>query len=76
MPLKLGVVDQSPVPHGGTAADALRATLELADDLQAAGASVEIQPLDFDGHQYDLPTWCAVMKRTRGFMAIRGSGAE
>ena len=28
--LKLGIVDQSPVPTGGTGADAVRATLELA----------------------------------------------
>jgi predicted esterase len=50
----------------------VRATLELADDLRGAGARVEVQALDFDGHQYDLPTWCAVMARTRAFMDGRG----
>jgi luciferase family oxidoreductase group 1 len=39
MPLKLGVVDQSPVPNGGTAADALRATLELARAAERLGYS-------------------------------------
>lgn len=46
----------------------VRATLDLAADLRAAGAGVEVQALDFDGHQYDLPTWCAVMGRTRAFL--------
>jgi hypothetical protein len=32
---------------------------------------VEVQGLDFDGHQYDLPTWCAVMGRTRTFLEGR-----
>ncbi len=50
----------------------VRATLELADDLRAAEAAVEVQALDFDGHQYDLPTWCAVMGRTRAFLEGRG----
>ena len=53
----------------------VRATLELADDLRAAGAAVEVQGLDFDGHQYDLPTWCAVMGRTRGFLEARAPRA-
>jgi len=44
------------------------ATLRLAEDLRRAGATVEIQGLDFDGHRYDLPTWCAAMSRTRAFM--------
>lgn len=53
----------------------VRATLELAADLREAGAMVEVAGLDFDGHQYDLPTWCAVMGRTRGFLESRpGSG--
>lgn len=39
MSLKLGVVDQSPVPNGGTAADALRATLELARAAERWGYS-------------------------------------
>ena len=46
----------------------VRATLQLAADLREAGAAVEVQGLDFDGHQYDLPTWCAVMGRTRAFL--------
>jgi len=46
----------------------VRATLALAEDLRRAGAEVEVQSLDFDGHQYDLPTWCAVMGRTRAFL--------
>jgi len=50
----------------------VRATLALADDLRRAGAKVEVQGLDFDGHQYDLSTWCAVMGRTRGFLEARG----
>ena len=49
----------------------VRATLELAEDLRRAGAAVEVQSLDFDGHQYDLPTWCAVMGRTRAFLESR-----
>lgn len=54
----------------------VRATLRLAEDLRAAGAEVEVQALDFDGHQYDLPTWCAVMGRTRDFMERRGTGGD
>jgi dienelactone hydrolase len=53
----------------------VRATLELADDLRLAGAAVEVHGLDFDGHQYDLPTWCAVMGRTRAFLENRPSRA-
>lgn len=49
----------------------VRATLALADDLREAGATVEVEGLDFDGHQYDLPTWCAVMGRTRLFLESR-----
>lgn len=49
----------------------IRATLELAADLRRAGAMVEVQGLDFDGHQYDLPTWCSVMGRTRTFLESR-----
>ncbi|HEU0016601.1 MAG TPA: LLM class flavin-dependent oxidoreductase [Longimicrobium sp.] len=37
MPLKLGVVDQSPVRTGGTAADAVRETLELARITERLG---------------------------------------
>lgn len=46
----------------------VRATLGLAEGLRGAGAAVEVQGLDFDGHQYDLPTWCTVMGRTRMFL--------
>lgn len=49
----------------------VRATLQLADDLRDAGAAVEVRALDFDGHQYDLPTWCAVMSHTRAFLEGR-----
>ena len=49
----------------------VRATLELAESLREAGAGVQVQGLDFDGHQYDLPTWCAVMGRTRSFLETR-----
>lgn len=53
----------------------VRATLELAEDLRRAGAGVEVQGLDFDGHQYDLPTWCAVMGHTRAFLERHPMGA-
>lgn len=53
----------------------VRATLELAEDLRRAGATVEVQGLDFDGHQYDLSTWCAVMGRTRAFLEGRPTRA-
>lgn len=46
----------------------VRSTLALAEDLREAGATVQVQGLDFDGHQYDLPTWCDVFHRTRMFM--------
>lgn len=36
-PLRLGVVDQSPVRTGGTAADAVRETLELAREAERLG---------------------------------------
>ncbi|MFA4892920.1 dienelactone hydrolase family protein [Brevundimonas sp.] len=49
----------------------VRATLDLADSLRAAGAAVEVQALDFDGHQYDLPAWCSVMALTRAFVEAR-----
>jgi dienelactone hydrolase len=49
----------------------VRATLDLADALREAGAEVQVQGLDFDGHQYDLPTWCAVMGRTRSYLEPR-----
>ncbi len=49
----------------------VRATLQLAEALRRAGATVEVQALEFDGHQYDLPTWCAIMTRTRAFLESR-----
>ena len=49
----------------------VRATLALAADLREAGAMVVVHALDFDGHQYDLPAWCAVMGRTRAFLESR-----
>jgi dienelactone hydrolase len=54
----------------------VRATLDLAADLREAGAGVEVQGLDFDGHQYDLPTWCSVMGRTRTFLENRGGQTD
>lgn len=52
----------------------VRATLALADDLREAGAAVEVQGLDFDGHQYDLATWCDVFARTRAFLETDQGG--
>lgn len=49
----------------------VRTTRRLAEDLRGAGASVEIEELAFDGHQYDLPTWCSVFGRTRAFVSAR-----
>lgn len=49
----------------------VRSTLGLAEDLREAGAVVEVEALDFDGHQYDLSTWCVVMARTRTFLEGR-----
>jgi len=46
----------------------VRSTLRLAQDLREAGATVVVEALDFDGHQYDLAAWCAVMGRTRAFL--------
>src|SRR5215212_9394593 len=37
MALRLGVLDQSPVPEGSTGADALRATIDLARHVDALG---------------------------------------
>lgn len=54
----------------------VRATLDLAADLREAGAGVDVQGLDFDGHQYDLPTWCSVMGRTRTFLESRGGQTD
>lgn len=49
----------------------VRSTLRLAEDLREAGATVEVQELAFDGHQYDLPTWCAAFAATRTFLEGR-----
>jgi len=49
----------------------VRATLALAEDLREAGAAVQTAELPFTGHQYDLPTWCDVFARTRGFLEGR-----
>lgn len=51
----------------------VRSTLTLADDLREMGAAVEVQGLDFEGHHYDLQTWCDAFRRTRAF--IEGDGA-
>lgn len=54
----------------------VRATQQLAEALREAGAAVEVQELAFDGHQYDLPTWCAVMAGTRTFLESRGDAGH
>lgn len=52
----------------------VRATPALADDLRTAGAAVDVRELDFDRHQYDLPTWCEAFRLTRTFLEDRGAG--
>ena len=54
----------------------VRATLRLADALREAGASVAVRELDFDGHQYDLATWCAVFGATRTFLEARREAVD
>ena len=49
----------------------VRSTLRLAEELREAGATVEVQELDFDGHQYDLRTWCTAFAATRAFLEGR-----
>lgn len=44
------------------------ATRELGAGLQAAGVPVQIEELAFDGHRFDLPTWCSAFARTRQFL--------
>jgi dienelactone hydrolase len=44
------------------------ATRELGAGLQAAGVPVQIEELAFDGHRFDLPTWCSAFGRTRQFL--------
>lgn len=48
-----------------------RATIALAGALREAGADVDLRELPFDGHQYDLPTWCEVFAGTRAFIDLR-----
>lgn len=54
----------------------VRATLRLAGDLRDAGAAVEVGALAFDGHQYDLPTWCDTFARTRTFLEARAQAGH
>lgn len=54
----------------------VRATLGLAENLREAGAAVQVRELDFDGHQYDLPTWCAVFSATRTFLESRREAGD
>lgn len=54
----------------------VRASLAMADGLRQRGARVDVQALDFDGHQYDLPTWCSVMSRTRTFLEQDASSPD
>ena len=54
----------------------VRATLQLADELREAGAAVEVRELAFDGHQYDLPTWCEVFAATRAFLESRQEAGD
>ena len=49
----------------------VRSTLTLAEGLREHGATVQVVELAFDGHQYDLPTWCDVFARTRAFLETR-----
>ena len=54
----------------------VRATLQLADELREAGAAVEVRELAFDGHQYDLPTWCEVFAATRAVLESRQEAGD
>jgi dienelactone hydrolase len=47
----------------------VRSSRAMAADLASRGARVAVRELPFDGHQYDLSTWCAVMSATRTFTA-------
>lgn len=78
-----GSIDDGPIGHDLSVlllharrdeAVPVRATLALAEDLRAAGATVEVQGLEFDGHQYDLATWCEVFSRTRAFITDQPGG--
>ncbi len=54
----------------------VRATLRLAEDLREGGAAVQVRELAFDGHQYDLPTWCEVFASTRRFLESRREAGD
>lgn len=43
-------------------------TRRWGDGLQRRGAVVEVHELDWDGHGFDRPTWCAIFGRTRAFL--------
>lgn len=43
-------------------------TRRWGDGLRRRGALVEVQALDWDGHGFDRPTWCAIFGRTRAFL--------
>jgi dienelactone hydrolase len=47
-------------------------TRALARALEASGHRVETTMLDFNGHQFDLPTWCDAFARTRAFLEQGG----
>lgn len=53
----------------------VRSTQRLAESLRGAGATAELQELAFDGHQYDLATWCDAFDRTRRFLESRRAAA-
>lgn len=43
-------------------------TRRWGDGLRTRGALVEVQALDWDGHGFNRPTWCAIFGRTRAFL--------
>lgn len=50
-------------------------TTAWAEDLRRRGARVEVRQLDWEGHGYDHPTWCAIFAETRAFLE-RAPGEE